>query len=220
MCTPTSQVDLVVRVGPKVDDQLRYTLRSLTSNLPHARVVTAGCRPHWTDAEHIDVPPAGGKFAHAYAVLRAILSADWLTPSVVIADDDMFLLRALEALPDYHRGPLAQVAPTWHRRQGHADTLAVMPDALCRDMHIPTLVDRADLAARLDALGLPYSRQARLWWRTLVGGGCTQAEDAKVREAGDPIPDGDWLSSSDRSWPWLAPRLREMFPEACGVEAA
>lgn len=220
MCTDTSQVDCVVRLGPRVDDQARFTLRSLSKHLPHARLLTAGCRPHWTDCEHIDVPPTGGKFGHAYAVLRAILEDDDLTPSVVIADDDMYLMRALDRLPEYHRGALADVAPTWHRRQGHTDTLAAMPVALCRDLHVPTLVNRAGLAARLDALSLPYSRKARVWWRTLAGGGCTQVEDVKVREAGDPIPDGDWLSSSDRSWPWLAPRLREMFPEACEVEAA
>jgi hypothetical protein len=220
MCTPTSSVDLVVRVGPHADDQLRYTLRSLSANLPHARILTAGCRPHWTTCEHIDLPHAGGKFLHAYAVLRAILAADDLTDSVVIADDDMYLMRALGVLPEYHRGPLAEVAPAWHRRQGHGDTLDAAPDALCRDLHVPTLVDRAELAARLDALELPEVRMARVWWRTLAGGGCTQLGDVKVREAGDTVPDADWLSSSDRSWSTLAPRMRTTFPEACEAEAA
>lgn len=199
MCTPTSSVDLVVRCGPRQDDQLRYTIATLTANLPHHRLVTAGARPHWTDCDHIDVPQVGGKFTHAYAVLRAILDAD-LSPSVVIADDDMYLMQPIDQLPEYHRGRLADVQPTALRMNGWRDTLdAVGPDALCRDLHIPTLVNRADLTARLDALDLPHQRKVRVWWRTLAGGGCTYTEDAKVRE-GVPADDALWVSSSDVSW--------------------
>jgi hypothetical protein len=200
MCTPTSQVDVVVRCGPKQDDQLRATIATLTANLPHRRIITAGARPHWSQHEHIDVPQVGGKFGHAYAVLRAILEADHLSESVVIADDDMYLMRPLDTLPDYHRGPLADVQPGPLRMRGWADTLdAAGPDALCRDLHVPTLVHRADLAARLDALDLPMQRRVRVWWRTLVGGGCTYLPDVKVRE-GLPSDDALWVSSSDQSW--------------------
>jgi hypothetical protein len=182
------------------DDQLRFTIATLTANLPHARLLTAGCRPYWSDLEHIDAPVvAGGKFSHAYAVLRAILAADWLSPSVVIADDDMYLMRPLEVLPEYHRGPLADARPNPVRVSGWQDTLDAAPDALCRDLHVPTLVDRAALAARLDALDLPHDRRSRVWWRTLAGGGCEYLDDVKVR-TGLPADDALWVSSSDQSW--------------------
>ncbi len=200
MCTDTSQVDCVIRLGPRIDEQAKYTIRSLAAHLPAARIVTAGSRPHWSGAEHIDVPQVGGKFGHAYAVLRAILDADDLTDDVVIADDDMYLMRPLETLPEYHRGPLADVTPGPLRMRGWADTMdAVGPDALCRDLHVPTLVRRADLAARLDALDLPMQRRVRVWWRTLVGGGCEYLPDVKARE-GLPADDALWVSSSDVSW--------------------
>lgn len=199
MCTQTSQVDLVVRCGPKQDDQLRATIATLTAHLPHRRILTAGCRPHWTDCEHLDVPARGSKYPHAYAVLRAILEADHLTPSVVIADDDMYLMRPIDTLPEYHRGPLAEVQPSAVRLHAWRDTLAAAPGALCRDLHVPTLVNRADLADRLDALDLPHQRTARIWWRTLVGGGCTYLPDVKVRD-GVPAEDALWVSSSDVSW--------------------
>jgi hypothetical protein len=199
VCTPTSSLDVVVRVGPRIDDQLRYTLALLTANLPHRRVVTAGCRPHWTTCEHIDVPLQPGKYAHAYAVLRAILAADHLTDSVVIADDDMYLMRPLDVLPAYHRGPLSKVSATVSRRQGLADTLAAVgPDALCRDLHVPTVIDRARLTAQLDAL--PARQGERIWWRTLHGGGCTERADAKVRDRGVHEWDPEWISTSDMSW--------------------
>lgn len=218
MCTPTSQLDLVVRVGPKVDDQLRYTLRSLTAHLPHARVITAGYRAPWTTCEHLDVPPVSGKFGHAFAVLQAILDADWLTESVVIADDDMYLMRPLETLPEYHRGPLADITPPRFRLTGWTDTLDAVPDALCRDLHVPTVVDRALLGKQLDALDLPHDRRSRVWWRTLHGGGCTRAEDAKVRDHRVPA-EALWLSSSDQSWKaGVGRHVRAAFGEACGAE--
>jgi hypothetical protein len=219
VCTPTSSLDVVVRVGPNIDDQLRYTLRSLSLNLPHARILTAGCRPLWTTCEHIDVPPVGGKFAHAYAVLRAILEADRLTDAVVIADDDMYLMRPLEVLPEYHCGPLERIRATPSRRQGLADTLAATPDTLCRDLHVPTLIDRASLLDKLDALDLPHARRTRVWWRTLSRGGCTPIRDAKVRQPWEPVHEGDWISSSDRSWGGNVGRyVRGAFPEPCAWE--
>ena len=217
MCTQTSRLDLVVRVGPKVDDQLRYTLRSLSRNLPHARIVTAGCKPYWTTCDHIDVPMVAGKYGHAYAVLQAIIETDWLTPSVVIADDDMFLIQPIESLPEYHRGPLADIVPIHHRRTAWQDTLAANPDALCRDLHVPTVVDRARLTTELGAI--PYSQRDRIWWRTLHGGGCTKIDDVKVRDRqpiqGDPL----WLSTSDHSWRGPAGQwVRQQFPEKCRAE--
>lgn len=198
MCTSTEHLDTVVRVGPKSDDQLVHTLASLTANLPHRRILTAGIRPEWATSEHIDVPYVYGKYAHAYAVLRAILAAD-LSESVVIADDDMYLMRPLETLPAYHRGRLGDIEVSPSRRAGLAVTIAAVgPDALCRDLHIPTVVHRAALAAQLDAL--PAGQAERIWWRTLHGGGCTERDDAKVRDQDEHEWDATWISTSDHSW--------------------
>lgn len=211
MSTPTCSVDLCVRVGREPTEELRYTIRSLTAHLPHARLVTFGAPVPWLTCEHVDVEQPPSKMAGAYAVLRAILAAD-LTPSVIIADDDMFLMRALDGLPEYHRGPLGEVDPG-KRRPGWADTLALVPDALCRDAHVPTLVDRQSLTAILDGADLPPDQAVGLWWRTLCGGGDTLVGDAKR------TTEGDWLSSHAATWNGtLGQKIRAAFAEPCQWE--
>lgn len=198
--------DLVFRVG-RPCEELRYAIRSLTELVPHRQVWTAGIRTPWLTCQHIDVPRevGQGRYAHAYAVLRAILADDRLTPTVILADDDMFALAPVTTL-SYSRGPLGDVDPG-SRRRGHRDTrIATDVSTPCRDLHVPSLVDRARLAAQLDALDLPDERKAEIWWRTLHGGTePTYHPDAKLRSKADPIPPGaTWVSTDGESWRGVA----------------
>lgn len=214
MDSPSPTDTLIVRTGRSPGPELRHCIRSLTTMLPVTRLITYGCDVPWLDCEQHVMDQPGGKYAGAYAVLRAVLADDTLPETVVIADDDMFAMRAFDVLPEYHCGPLGEVNPG-RRGTGWQLTLAVAGrDALCRDLHVPSAVERSVLAERLDALPRPE----RVWWRTLAGGGDVLGIDAKVRDA-RTVPDGDWVSTNPTSWggkcgAWL----RERFGEACEWE--
>jgi hypothetical protein len=213
---PQGPYDLVIRTT-RPCSELRYAVRSLAQNLPHARLWTAGVEIPWLDCPHIDVPlqPGQGRYRHAYAVLRAVLADDRLTSTIILSDDDMFALKPVSEAPSYSRGRLGDVDPGL-RRGAYRTTLSLVgPEAPCRDLHVPSLVDRALLAGQLDALDLPADRKTQLWWRTLHGGPePTFHRDAKIRSKTEPIPpDAEWASTDGEVWRGVAgAALRDLFP--------
>lgn len=215
--------DLIFRAGLP-GEELRYAIRSQTTNLGGiGRVLTAGERVPWLTCPHINVPHQAGqdKYAHAFAVLLAILDDDDLTPEVIISDDDMHPLRPLDRLPSYTPVPVGRYRTT-NRAQAWADTLAIVgPDAPLLDVHVPTVVDRARLRDILAAVDLPPERLHRVFWRTLHGptGPLEHLRDPKIGRARTPWPDGPWVSTTERV---LAPlrRLAAMFPEPSEWERA
>lgn len=200
----SSLPDLVIRVGQPTEE-LRYTVRSLAKNLPHRNLWLAGVEVPWLNLPLIRVPQIPGKYTHAYQVLRAILTSQALTDDVIVADDDMVLLEPLETLPAYHRGPLSDL-PKDRREQGIRDTIAIVgQDAPCRDNHTPSLVNRAELLAQLDAIDLPQERKEHLLWRTIhANGEPTYLPDAKVRREHEQPQALPWISTSPNSWRGIA----------------
>lgn len=213
--TGTGTHDLVIRTS-KPTEELRHAIRSLTANIPHRELYTAGAQIPWLNCHHITVPLTGHAFTQAYTILRAILACDDLTPDVIIADADMYALLPMPNLPAHHCGKLADLPPrSASRARAIAATIKhTSPDVPCRDMHIPTLVNRAQLADQLDALPLAEHQRERILWRTLhAGGDPTYHPDAKARTATEPIPSEDWLSTNPASFAGIAGAyIRQAFP--------
>lgn len=220
----SGKYDLVIRVG-RSTEELRYAVRSLGANVPHKGLYTAGVRVPWLTCPRVSTSLSGYQHAQAYAILRSILRNDDLTPSVIIADDDMYALRPLTKLPALHCGLLAELPPrSAQRARAIASTLKIVGmDALCRDMHIPMLINRKTLAEQLDGLRLPVSQRERLLWQTLYGSICgdspTLHPDVKVRTASEPAPEGDWVSTNAVSFAGQAgAQLRQLFPRPSSYE--
>lgn len=219
----TGDRDLVFRVG-RPGEELRFAIRSQAKNLPHGRVFTAGVKPDFTTCPHIEVPKVSGqdKYAHAYQVLLAILKNDDLTPEVIISDDDMYLLEPLTEMGSYTSGPIGGYL-TKTRAQAAKDTVALAgPDAPCMDVHVPTVINRAELLKKLEAVKLPLARKYRVFWRTLHGpvGPLTHMSEPKIGRPSHKWPDGPWVSSTERLLEPVLPRLRELFPDPSPYEVA
>jgi hypothetical protein len=188
-------------------------------------VWTAGVQHPGLTCPHIPVPRPRrtSKYAHAYAVLRAILDAPGLPDTVVISDDDMFALAPHDPTTVYTRGPLGRLDRTTNR-QGIVDTMrAVGPDAPCLDTHRPTPINRPHLAALLDALDLTDTAKTHVLWRTLHGTPHpTPAPDCKVYTR-QPVtlPDSRWVSTTTPAWDGATgTRIRARYPTPSPWEKA
>lgn len=224
----TLDVLYIVREGDS-NDELRFSLRSL-ANLPHARVAVAGYCPSWLSADVLRIPrpqPEATKYHRAKATLAAGLAFPDLSPDVILMNDDFYVCAPVASVPVVHRGPITDVLVEYRgvsstytagmratrsrlRELGH-------PNPLSYELHLPLVVNRARLAAILSAPWYTPFLQERSLYGNLEGLGGSRVGDVKVEEGRrHPPPSVDpalpFLSSADRSFPFVAPLLHSLFP--------
>lgn len=228
-------LDVVYLVRPGEDnEELRYSLRSLATNLPHGRVWMAGHRPEWVSrtVRHIEVPPDADKHRSSTANLLAACSDPGVPEHVLLFNDDFFITRPIPAVPAMHRGPVAEVLNYYTRynnayAQGMADTAALLaelghPDPVSYELHVPMVIHTPTMRRLLERYG---PRVKTLNKRTLYGNlahaGGRQVADVKVAKDGDRWdPDGPFVSTNDGPFKRGAVGvwLRALFPDPCRYE--
>lgn len=217
-------LDIVYMVKAGEDNEpLRHSLRSLV-NLPHGRVWLVGYKPRWV--HHVGYLPMmqrGPKHTNTWRNWVTMAKTPELPDRFVLFNDDFFVTRPVEAVPDLHRGPLddaidwlARIRVNSYRVRMEA-TRRVLARAgrpgpyLSYELHAPLVIDRAVLAdsvAWLDrnATAPPEGMAKRSLYGNWAQAGGVQVADVKVQRADEALPQTDlpFLSTAPASWPGLA----------------
>lgn len=237
----TANLDVVYIVRPGENEELRYSLRSLAANLPHANVWIVGHCPRWVRGVRvIELDPLPEKFANQRQSLTAAITQDALTQSFVLMNDDMFVMRRLDPMPVHHLGPLADLTRDvpndepnpWHR--GLVATQAQMrrwgySDPNAYEAHTPLPFDKSRL--RLLLTMTDTGRDPFLWGcaydacGSLAGVPGLDAKVASVRRK--PFAEllattPPFLSTNDDSFARgvVGEYVRRQFPMPCIYEEA
>lgn len=227
----------VIRPGD-VNEELRYSLRSVAKHTPHRHVWIVGTVPSWvTNVKTLPLPPQPEKFANQRQSLTAACGARGVSDPFVLFNDDMFVVEPItewrtwniDTIEDHWGGPIGYVDPhpnewlhavwqtyKWMQDQGH-------PDPLYYENHTPLLYDKASLSAVLAEY--PTDRPFAVngtYAITGAGGEGDCGGNAKLSYDGPPelVPDPvamgmPYLSTDDSSFlegP-LGVYLRGLFPD-------
>lgn len=218
----------VCRRGP--NEELRYSLRSLV-NLEHDRVWVFGAKPDWYIGKHIAVPQDGSKQANVKAALMATVEHRRVSDPFLLFNDDFYAIAPAEPRL-YDRGPASEVIA--HYALAHPGgtylealerTSALLEsmghrDPLSYELHLPMPV-RKDImreVLRLVAEHGDPSLVHRTIHGALAGEPSETIADVKVYGADDALPAGSWLSTCDRSFPYVQPLLSRLFPNPSPCE--
>lgn len=233
--------DLVYVVRPgEHNEELRYSLRSVETNLPPCKVWIVGTVPSWVrNVGKIPIKPHPKKFPNQRQSLAAACADPDISDRFVLMNDDHFILEPLgERLPVFHDGPMRAYIEhlsdkgmtrknTWF--QAICDTWSWLriEDALCYENHTPLTFDKqrlGDLIARY-----PQDRlfaAASSYPSTGVGGMGRKSGNAKCKtddsfEAKLAL-DMPYLSTNDDSFEHgkVGEYLRGMFPHPSRFEEA
>lgn len=226
--------DLVWLVRPGANEELRYSMRSVLANLPHGRVWVIGQPPDWCTAptirpRHVRVD----KHKSTSLAMRVACKDPRISDPFIYLNDDFFLREPVGVLEVLDLGPLrARVdhfnatgnASRW--AIGHRETLAVLVAAgydepKCFEAHVPLVIHKAAMLQALDlAKGCGartphkrtiYATLARLESRTV--------KDPKVLSADAPMPEGPWVSTSDKTFTGaVGAAIRAAFPDPSPFE--
>jgi hypothetical protein len=219
--------------GRERSEELRYSLRSVEANLPHDGVWIFGYAPTWVDRDQVQVvavPTVGrvGASAATTANLRAACAHPDMPDHFVLMNDDFFVTRPITGVPMLHRGPLADeidrlgrrpdcLESAWYRL--HCNTARLLAALgydrpLSYELHVPMIVNRRVMAAALDAAA-GHAVCKRTVYGNLADCGGVLAEDVKVRQPQEPIPDGPFVSTWEGSFDYgshAGRELRALFP--------
>ncbi|MFF4391439.1 hypothetical protein ACFY0G_32320 [Streptomyces sp. NPDC001552] len=227
--------DLVVPVREaKLNQQLRYALRSWAKNLPHGRVWLVGYRPYWVaGVNHISTTQAGRtKYANTTAAVRAVCEHPEVSDPWILLNDDFFVMTAVEQVPALHRGRVVDVERYYAARasgsylDGMRATRARLaelghPDPLSYELHVPMQIGKAGMLAALDAGRDLAVVHKRTLYGNLAGLGGAQIDDVKILHRSHKFPaDSPFLSTMPDSFTRgkVGELIRRKFPQPCPYE--
>jgi hypothetical protein len=215
-------LDLVWVCRGGSNEELRYSIRSATTNLEHASVWVIGDKPDWYVGPFIQSQQVEGKkYDNVKAGLLKAIESDQVSDDLVLMNDDFYVLQPTE-LDYYYSGTLDErikkiltKSPNNLYSNRLTDTMQELqdlgiPEPLDYELHIPMKLDKTGLA---EALEFPQFRSA---YGNLNDVGGQQVQDVKVYSSKlysdlsyNWTVDSKFLSSDDGSFTTLRRKLLE-----------
>ena len=231
-------MDIVYVVGPsRTHDDLRHSLRTVATHVPHDNIFISGDIPAWT-RNIIPLPSPErqhrGRHIEAAANLYRACKDKRVSETFALFNDDMFAMQTIGQLENYHFGAIKKVLKLYeqtnskytrnmHKTFELCQTLQT-PTLFSYELHVPFVGEKTRWLKILDMQQQHLTDIPRLQIRTLYGNyyqvEAKQIDDTKIYGKKDPgPPNTTWLSTDARTWDHAAgDRIRAAFPEPCIYE--
>ena len=217
------------RKSNSYDNELRYSLRSL-SNIKVDKVFIVGECPDWvTNVTHIKSPQAESKTSNVY---RALKKACYAVPEdeFLLMNDDFYIMEPMDEIKLYHGGALDEFLKKYNSSfpdSYYTKLISVMNEKLGGEanhyeLHVPMMINKYHALTILED-----DRHRGSMFRTVYGnkfyeGRGERIEDVKIyRRTTDDIQCGEsgFLSSDDSAFSGkMQSLLSRKFPDRCIYE--
>ena len=232
MSPVSTMFDIVYPVRPgDVNEELRYSLRSLDVNYPnHGTVWIVGFQPSWlTNVKFIEGNASSNGHANVYQNVLAACRHSGVSENAIIFNDDFFVTEPVTDIPLAYRGTLAEHlnlprlkatnAKSWWKDSLLTTQVCLQAlgfeDPLSYELHIPMPVNTRLMRETLERFNdvTPHNPPQ---WRTLYGNLHVDPNAAVRMGDGKAFRPGQirrpYLSTTDLSWRHFRPGLSTMFP--------
>lgn len=226
-------LDIVYPVKPGDNNaELRYSLRTVEVNYPHADIWIVGHKPGWLKGVNF-IP--GNDHPHPAAIYHNILAA-CRHPDVpdrfVVFNDDFYVTEPVTEIPVLYRGRLLDHLKlprvrshynSWWAKSLHTTKIVLQAlgyvDPLSYELHAPLPVDKEAMRDTLERFA-HVEPDNPPQWRTLYGNlhniGGVEHRDCKAFKRGDVhVP---FHSTDDNSWRYFAAYFSANFPDPSQYE--
>lgn len=215
------------------NEELRYSIRSIVKNLPHANIWLVGGKPEWYNGNFIEAKDYGRKFQNIKNCLRVVADSPDISERFILMNDDFFITKKMNSLPIMHGGSLFMKTHEYKMldpRSEYVKLLELTYRELVRlgvespidyDIHVPMVMDKTNLKSILEYEGFPRSM-----YGNIVGIGGDKIRDVKTYAKGPLISrsykfddNSEFISSEGTSFKLnLKDKLQTMFPEKTKYE--
>lgn len=231
----TDKADIVyfVKNAPH-NEELRYSLRSIEKNFPHATVWIYGFCPYELNTDRIvnveQMEPA--KWQNTRKLMAAACANDDITPDFWLFNDDFFIMKPITELPPLYDGDIITHIEEIKARHGGAGTAYTRQlEHLVKTLkkagygtknyaiHKPMLINRAKMRETLEKY--PDEPMLRALYGNMHNIGGQPAKDCKIAAHLRPnTKDEAIISTDDYAFANLdtGDYIRAQFPDKCKYE--
>lgn len=196
------------------NEELRYSLRSVEENFPHARVIFAGgCPVGFKPDLHIEIEQSRfeRKNTNVKNNVRIVCENNDLTDDIFIFNDDFFILKHIESWEsNCYNGTIAKLRENvLNNNKGcvsHYIRLLKKSEEILKqkgyttknfELHCPMLINRKKMLTILDKFNSAQrSLYGNVYFKEESGHLC---KDRKIVNLSDDIRPSDWFVSTDDS---------------------
>ena len=220
--------DVVYFLKPEgLNNELRYSLRSLEHNLPHRKVWFYGGQPGELipDGRAPLIQTGRTRYDRVRNMVKAACENEEITENFWLFNDDFFILRPMEIVPPWYSGTLQDRVHDIETRRGrsaYAQKLCETIETLIAAglpqrnyaVHVPMLINKDKMLRTLERF--PECPMFRALYGNANEIGGVDLPDVKIHRPDVPIAkEAALVSTSDASFinGIVGKQIREMFPE-------
>lgn len=213
----TKDLDIVYVVkNSAMNEELRYSLRSVQRNLPHRKIWIYGGCPVWCRPdEKVEIRQTGAtKYDKVGSLWSRIATNEEITEDFILMNDDFYVMKKTEEIEPAYRATILE-----HIRQNieargrsgrYVELLgnvnqeleaAGIQNPLSYELHIPMIFNKEKLLETLEAFPGVHATRSLYGNFNHIGG--KQMDDVKVFNRKQSFdPESQYLSSDDNTWPY------------------
>lgn len=99
-------MDCVYICRPGDNEELRYSIRSIVTNMPHDNLWLVGYKPSWYVGNFISVPNTTTKFENIRLAMKAAAEHNEISDNFILMNDDFFVIKPVNPNKVLHGGLL------------------------------------------------------------------------------------------------------------------
>jgi hypothetical protein len=210
-------MDFVYICKDGVNEELRYSIRSVIESFPDSKIWVVGGKPSWYDGNYINIKQVLTKYRNAIQNLRAICNSNEISEEFILMNDDFYIIKNIDSIKTYHGGFLLDKINLYQKINSNSNYTRKLASTykkikslgidnpLDYELHIPMIMEKKKLKKTLED-------NDSFLWRSIYGNvfsvGGEQMDDVKVYSKGPLIlksynmnkDEHIYLSSADNSF--------------------
>ena len=156
------------------NEELRYSIRSVVSSFPEARIWVVGGKPDWYKGYHIDVCQTESKYSNALNNLKAVCRSNEISYSFILMNDDFFILKNIKSIENFHGGLLEDKINNYISISGYTMYVRKLiatknkldsegiKNPIDYELHVPMIMEKGKLEFVLN-------KYSNYLWRSIYG---------------------------------------------------
>jgi hypothetical protein len=229
-------MDFVYICKDGINEELRYSIRSVVESFPDSNIWVVGGKPPWYIGNYINIKQVLTKYRNAIQNLNAICSSNEISEQFILMNDDFYIIKNINIIETYHGGLLLDKINLYQKLNSNSNYTRKLSatykkikslgieSPLDYELHIPMVMEKKKLKQILQ-------NNDQFLWRSIYGNvfnvGGDQMEDVKIYSRGPLVlksynikkDEHIYLSSADNSFDMILNNiLRKQFSQRTKYE--